>query len=233
MRASENVFEHKVGKLTAKYETHLEAQDLKKSKKHMTKNVVDRLVEDLILESMAKGDFDNLKGTGKPLPERVVYNPYEDFTTHKMNEILVEGGFAPEWITLQKDINTMKNEIRNSLQVKCSQIVGEARKAEASRTRWKRYIEDTAFDDDVTNLNKSIDKYNLMVPTMNSQMFHFNIFKEANKIFERTVNGEIPTPEPESPRKLAKKKVQPVVENSESAWDFLRNQLKSYFKPNS
>ena len=41
------------------------------------------------------------QGAGKPLPERVVYNPYEDFTTHKMNEILVEGGFAPEWITLQ------------------------------------------------------------------------------------------------------------------------------------
>ena len=50
--------------------------------------------------------FENLtQGAGKPLPERVVYNPYEDFTTHKMNEILVEGGFAPEWITLQVSLS--------------------------------------------------------------------------------------------------------------------------------
>ena len=54
-----------------------------------------------------EGDFDNLSGSGKPLPERVVYNPYEDFTTHKMNQILVDGGFAPEWIMLKKDIDKM------------------------------------------------------------------------------------------------------------------------------
>ena len=232
MRASENVFEHKVGKLTAKYETHLEAKDVKKSKKHVTKNVIDRLVEDLIAESMAKGDFDNLKGSGKPLPERVIYNPYEDFTTHKMNEILVEGGFAPEWITLQKDINVMRDQIRRSLHIKCSQIVVEAEKVEAARNRWRKYIDDTAFDEDVTNLNKSIDKYNLMVPMMNSQMFHFNIFKEANKIFEMTVAGKVAKPEPNPVQKQVKKSSD-AVEKSESTWEFIRIQIKSYFKPNS
>jgi hypothetical protein len=37
----------------------------------------------------------------------VIYNPYEDFTTHKMNQILADGGFAPEWIMLKKDIDKM------------------------------------------------------------------------------------------------------------------------------
>ena len=41
-------------------------------------------MEDLISESMAKGDFDNLPGAGKPLPQRVIYNPYEDYTTYKV-----------------------------------------------------------------------------------------------------------------------------------------------------
>ena len=50
----------------------------------LTKNAMERLVEDLIQESMAKGDFDNLKGSGKPLPQRVIYNPYEDYTTYKV-----------------------------------------------------------------------------------------------------------------------------------------------------
>ena len=56
---------------------------------------IDSLVEDLISESMAAGDFDNLKGAGKPLPERKEFHPHTDPTTNKMNEILVETvGFA-------------------------------------------------------------------------------------------------------------------------------------------
>ena len=59
-------------------------------KKHQTRNQIDKLVEDLISESMAAGQFDNLKGSGKPLPERIDFNPHLDPTTKKMNEILVE-----------------------------------------------------------------------------------------------------------------------------------------------
>lgn len=55
---------------------------------------MDRLVEDLIQESMAKGDFDNLSGKGKPLRQGVA-NPYVDFTTHKLNEVRVWGGYCP------------------------------------------------------------------------------------------------------------------------------------------
>ena len=51
---------------------------------------IDSLVEDLISESIAAGEFDNLKGAGKPLPERMEFNPHADPTTAKMNEILVE-----------------------------------------------------------------------------------------------------------------------------------------------
>ena len=56
--------------MTSKYETQLAVQDdknnankindkrnAKKVKKHMTKNAMERLVEDLISESMAKGNF--------------------------------------------------------------------------------------------------------------------------------------------------------------------------------
>ena len=58
-------------------------------KGHQTKNQMDRLVEDLIQEGMAKGTFDNLKGAGKPLPERPPdFNPFMDFTTHKMNQVI-------------------------------------------------------------------------------------------------------------------------------------------------
>lgn len=39
---------------------------------------------------MSRGDFNNIKPSGKPLHER---NPhYMDFTTYKINEILIDNG---------------------------------------------------------------------------------------------------------------------------------------------
>ena len=57
MKASESVSEHTVNKLSAKYETQVATieKDGKKAKKQATKNAMERLVEDLISESMAKG----------------------------------------------------------------------------------------------------------------------------------------------------------------------------------
>ena len=52
-------------------------------------------------ETVPLKDVNIWAGQGKPLPNRVDYNPYADFTTHKINQILVEGGFAPEWVMLR------------------------------------------------------------------------------------------------------------------------------------
>lgn len=39
---------------------------------------------------MSRGDFNNIRSSGKPLHER---NPhYMDFTTYKINEILIDNG---------------------------------------------------------------------------------------------------------------------------------------------
>lgn len=36
---------------------------------------------------MSKGEFNNLKGCGKPLQSHQSRNPYVDFVTHKINEV--------------------------------------------------------------------------------------------------------------------------------------------------
>ncbi|KAI9577230.1 hypothetical protein GQX74_005764 [Glossina fuscipes] len=69
---------------------------------YKTKYGFDRVVEDYIQEAMPKGDFNNLSGAGKPLSNAQTQNPYLDFTTHKLNKILLDNGFTPEWITLYK-----------------------------------------------------------------------------------------------------------------------------------
>ena len=47
---------------------------------------IERVVEDLIQESMSKGEFKNLKGTGKPLQYQN-HNPFIDVVTHKVNQV--------------------------------------------------------------------------------------------------------------------------------------------------
>merc|ERR550532_1527216 len=128
MKASENVTQHTIDKLSKDHEKEnqlatVDREKGRRARRQATKNNMERLVEDLIAESMAKGDFDNLSGAGKPLPERVVYNPYEDFTTHKMNQILVEGGFAPEWVMLKKDIDKMKTDLQQDLNKQCLKLI--------------------------------------------------------------------------------------------------------------
>lgn len=50
------------------------------------------MVEDLIQESMAKGEFSNLKGSGKPLQYQN-HNPYVDTVTQKINQVRHSSGF--------------------------------------------------------------------------------------------------------------------------------------------
>ena len=64
---------------------------------------IERLVEDLIAESMSRGEFDNLPGMGKPL-EYSNHNPMVDAMTHNLNKVLINNGYVPEWVTLERDI---------------------------------------------------------------------------------------------------------------------------------
>lgn len=63
IRAADNVHNHQVSKLTAAYESRIVDQSNERAKKNKATNAMERMVEDLILEAMAKGDWDNLKGS--------------------------------------------------------------------------------------------------------------------------------------------------------------------------
>ena len=120
--------------------------------------------------------------SGKPLPERVIYNPYEDFTTHKMNQILVDGGFAPEWIMLKKDIDKMIETLNEDLIKHCFQYL-KKKSSQKDKENWKSKCE-MEFQEEIDRINGYIDKYNLVVPMLQSQKFHIGL----NKRIDRTWN---------------------------------------------
>ena len=179
--------EHRLGKLTAQYEDRLATRERNIVKKQQSRNQIDRLVEDLITESMANGEFDNLDGAGKPLANSVDYNPYTDFTTHKINQIMAETGFAPEWIQLQKDIREEKEKLRHEMK-KARQNLGPAPLTQKSHDTWIKYCGELK-NNEVKTINKMIEKFNLIVPNMNNQMFQYKFETDVDKIFNMTISS--------------------------------------------
>ncbi|NWX33701.1 DJC28 protein, partial [Notiomystis cincta] len=149
------------------------AKDVRQSKKVKITQAVERLVEDLIQESMAKGDFDNLSGKGKPL-QKFSDSPHIDPMTHNLNRILIDNGYQPEWILLQKEIRETIERLRRSL-VAARRKIGEPMTL-SEQKQWGRICEQ--FEEDVRKLNKRVDDFNLVVPILSRQMVHFSADKE-------------------------------------------------------
>ncbi|XP_069058563.1 dnaJ homolog subfamily C member 28 isoform X2 [Pleurodeles waltl] len=197
-RASELVMDFKKQKLVSQYgESAMVAKDIKRSKKAKITQSIERLVEDLIQESMARGDFDNLSGRGKPL-DKFSYCPHVDPMTHNLNRILMDNGYQPEWIMLQK-------EIRETIQNLRKEIVDARKKYSEPLTSQKLKLWNLSceeFRENIKKLNKRINDFNLIVPLLNWQMVHFNAEKEIGKA-EKTYQAlmEAKREEDESTRK--------------------------------
>ncbi|XP_050077971.1 dnaJ homolog subfamily C member 28 [Anopheles maculipalpis] len=186
-KAQERVLEHRLSKAQASETALMKKGDYFKKHEIKTKYGYDRVVEDLIQEAISRGDFSNLSGFGKPLPDHQSQNPYVDFTTHKMNKIMLDNGFTPEWITLHKDIRqaveTLKEDLRR-MRAKLGPVPLSGREEQ----QWEKWIEQQ--QEEVAKINKMIDKFNLIVPMMNKQMVRLNLERIGNDVLENGVHRE-------------------------------------------
>lgn len=183
-RASEQVMEYRKQKMESQFamsETML-AKDVRQSKKVKITQAIERLVEDLIQESMAKGDFDNLSGKGKPL-RKFSDCPHIDPMTHNLNRILIDNGYQPEWILMQKEIRETIEKLRKDMLASRNKL-GDPMTL-CKEKQWDAICEQ--FVENIKILNKRVNDFNLIVPILSRQMVHFNADKEiacADKIYE-------------------------------------------------
>ncbi|NXQ91418.1 DJC28 protein, partial [Nyctibius grandis] len=188
-RATEQVLEYRQQRLESQYAVTdlMKAKDVRERKKVKITQAVERLVEDLIQESMAKGDFDNLSGKGKPL-QKFSDCPHIDPMTHNLNRILIDNGYQPEWIVMQKEIRETIEQLRKSMVTSRSKLGGPM--TPYRQEQWNRICEQ--FIEDIRKLNKRIDNFNLIVPILSRQMVHFSADKEivrAQKTYEALVEN--------------------------------------------
>ncbi|CAI9607586.1 unnamed protein product [Staurois parvus] len=176
-RATDQVLDFRKKKFEREYaENSMVAKDVRQSKKVKITQAIERLVEDLIQESMAKGDFDNLSGKGKPITKFSTC-PHIDPMTHNLNRILIDNGYQPEWIVLQKEIRDTTDKLRNEL-VASRKKIGEPM-TYLKEKEWMKICEN--FRENIIKLNKKVNDFNLVVPIMSRQMVHFNVEKEISR----------------------------------------------------
>ncbi|KAM0735198.1 DnaJ-like protein subfamily C member 28 [Formica fusca] len=177
-KAVDNVMEHRLKKLQAEERNTLIGMDKQRAKDIKTRYGMDRLVEDLIQEAMSKGEFSDLPGMGKPLNTTSVRNPYVDFVTHKLNQILIDNGFTPEWIQLSKEIREETEELKKRLS-EIRNDLGELPLTPKDESMWENNLK--KFETTTKQINNKIDKYNLLVPILQKQMLHIKLDELAKK----------------------------------------------------
>lgn len=215
MKAQENVLEHRMQKAAA-----TENALIKKGGDHFKKHAIktkygfDRVIEDMIQEAMSKGDFNNLSGAGKPLKDLQSQNPYVDFTTHKMNKILIDSGFTPEWIMLHKEIREALEDLKTNLRNDRATLHFPLEPHE--KFVWSKMVE--RLEDKANEINKKIDKFNLIVPIMNKQMVHIQYHKIVVNILQ-----EEPT---ERPISLPKMESKAATDYNSNLFSFISSILK-------
>ncbi|KAM8817364.1 dnaJ homolog subfamily C member 28 [Rhynchonycteris naso] len=179
-RATEQVMEYQKQKLHGQYfPDGLTVKDVRQSKEQKITQAIERLVEDLIQESMAKGDFDNLSGKGKPL-KKFSGCSYIDPMTHNLNRILIDNGYQPEWILMQKEIKDTIDQLRETILVSRKKLGNPM--TPTQQKQWNQVCEQ--FQENIRKLNKRVNDFNLIVPLLTRQKVHFDAQKEIAKAQE-------------------------------------------------
>lgn len=129
-----------------------------------------------IEDAMERGEFANLPGKGKPL--KLDTNPYLTPQTRMVNRLLKENGFAPRWVELEKEIKQERAQLERILinlkarRKRLSAIVQRYphRRGAISQTfEQERARAMAQYSEKLENLNRKIQRVNLLMPTRNRQ----------------------------------------------------------------
>ena len=129
-----------------------------------------------IEEAMERGEFADLPGEGKPL--KLNTNPFLTPQARMTNRLLKENGFAPRWVELEKEIKREKAQLERiliNLKARRERLATIGRQYPHRREVIGRTFEHerarvmTQYSEKLENLNRKIQRVNLLMPTRNRQ----------------------------------------------------------------
>jgi hypothetical protein len=132
------------------------------------------LIERRIQEAMENGEFDNLRGHGKPF--RFNTNPYLDPAQELAFGLLQNNNMAPEWIERDKEIRREVASARDKLRLAWQHYQANP----ASEVAWNAAV--ARFEEALVKLNHKIDVFNLIVPVPTAQRFRLRLEDELRRV---------------------------------------------------
>lgn len=132
------------------------------------------LIERRIQEAMENGEFDNLRGHGKPLLFST--NPYLDPSQELAFGLLQNNNMAPEWIERDKEIRREMAAARDKLRLAWQHYQANP----AGEAVWQAAV--TRFEEALVKLNHKIDVFNLIVPVPTAQRFRLRLEDELRQV---------------------------------------------------
>ena len=138
------------------------------------------LIEELIQEGMDNGLFDNLPGKGKPL--NLNKNPYAA-DMELANELLKENDLPPVWILQRNEILAKMAKLREEIVRQWAWHVREFNLVTAEKGRLTIRWDDCCLKwiNEIAELNKAIDAFNLKRPFDNIEIFKLNLENELKR----------------------------------------------------
>lgn len=142
------------------------------------------LVGVMISQAMAKGEFDNLEGYGKPLD--LADMPYDPDGVHMALKILKDNGFAPYWIELGKEIDALRKKLDKEVEdfKKYTQMVLSEKRSSGAMQRFeqKKHSFYSQVRNHLEEISQKILDYNLQCPVSSLGRFNFNVDNEMKLI---------------------------------------------------
>lgn len=151
-------------------------------------NSIQRIANEAIRDSIRNGEFANLPGKGQPMKE-TWENPFVDNLDQKINVILGNSGFAPEWVTLDNEIESDLAKLKESILCAWHQC-GPRPMTYSKHAEWEETM--ARHKERVEEINRKIRDRNLKGP-LTGQKVGVNL----KKLEASVTNGVQPCNEPE------------------------------------
>ncbi len=152
------------------------------------------LVEMQIEKAMLRGDFDNLKGAGKPI--NLEENPYEPPELRMSFKILKDNDFAPYWIELGKEIDNDISKFWEEVDhfKRYTEIFCRDKHNSSAIQRFEKKKAHFYFEQRLVleKVNKKIINYNLHCPTFTLGRTNISVDDEMYQVItqvEKLIEG--------------------------------------------
>ncbi len=154
----------------------------KSQRPRLTVSNLESVVDKQIREAMERGDFDNLRGAGKPLDLARDPNVPEDWEL--AYHLLKNAGFAPDWIETRKEIDAARAKLFAPLERFLKNIPALPNE----RARLEQKIVEQ-FRAQAAELNKLIDVHNLKAPNVQVHLRRIRVEHEIERFREQVAGS--------------------------------------------